>query len=166
MPYEGWDEVAPVAGQEERGYCTHMSALFLSWHRPYLALYEVCLSSLQYAVHKCDRCRHSDGSSRWIIGSEALCSTVRRSNASQYANARREQCLVLTTGSNFSTMLFSLSQRNLKTRSKEAATSLLQSDSVFLTGTGPRHQTQERVSTHQVCSRHPCTSTVQLGCKR
>lgn len=42
MPYESWDEVPPVPGYEQRGYCTHMSALFLSWHRPWLALYEVC----------------------------------------------------------------------------------------------------------------------------
>lgn len=42
MPYESWDGVPPVPGYEQRGYCTHMSALFLSWHRPWLALYEVC----------------------------------------------------------------------------------------------------------------------------
>ena len=42
MPYESWDGVPPVPGYEQRGYCTHMSVLFLSWHRPWLALYEVC----------------------------------------------------------------------------------------------------------------------------
>lgn len=41
MPYEDWDGVGPLEGLEDRGYCTHMSVLFLSWHRPYLALYEV-----------------------------------------------------------------------------------------------------------------------------
>ena len=47
MPYESWDGVPPAPGYEQRGYCTHMSALFLSWHRPYLALYEVCKEYLE-----------------------------------------------------------------------------------------------------------------------
>lgn len=50
MPYEDWDGVPPVAGYEERGYCTHMSALFLPWHRPYLALYEVSGEIFHYIV--------------------------------------------------------------------------------------------------------------------
>ena len=33
--------IAPGSGG---GYCTHTSNLFLPWHRPYLALYEVRMS--------------------------------------------------------------------------------------------------------------------------
>jgi len=32
-----------VKGNENNGYCTHVSNLFPPWHRPYLALYEVCI---------------------------------------------------------------------------------------------------------------------------
>ena len=37
-PYIPWDG---VQGQYQAGYCTHGSILFPSWHRPYMALYEV-----------------------------------------------------------------------------------------------------------------------------
>ena len=40
MPYIAWDEnKKPV---NVTGYCTHNSILFPSWHRPYVALVEVC----------------------------------------------------------------------------------------------------------------------------
>ena len=38
LPYVEWDG---VSGQYQSGYCTHESILFPSWHRPYLALFEV-----------------------------------------------------------------------------------------------------------------------------
>ncbi|KAF3916772.1 Tyrosinase [Dactylellina cionopaga] len=37
-PYVAWDGVS--GGNNGGGYCTHADILFLSWHRPYLALYE------------------------------------------------------------------------------------------------------------------------------
>ena len=37
-PYIAWDG---VPGPFETGYCTHSSILFPSWHRPYMALFEV-----------------------------------------------------------------------------------------------------------------------------
>lgn len=37
-PYVEWDG---VRGRSRRGYCPHESVLFPSWHRPYLALFEV-----------------------------------------------------------------------------------------------------------------------------
>ncbi|KAK6508914.1 hypothetical protein TWF481_003682 [Arthrobotrys musiformis] len=37
-PYVAWDGVR--GGNNDGGYCTHADILFLSWHRPYLALYE------------------------------------------------------------------------------------------------------------------------------
>ncbi len=38
-PFVAWDG---VNGPYEKGYCTHSSILFPTWHRPYLALFEVC----------------------------------------------------------------------------------------------------------------------------
>lgn len=37
-PYAPWDGVKGVGNAA--GYCTHSSILFLTWHRPYLALFE------------------------------------------------------------------------------------------------------------------------------
>lgn len=42
-PYNAWDGVRPIAGSENSGYCTHASHIFLTWHRPYLALFEQSL---------------------------------------------------------------------------------------------------------------------------
>ncbi|KAK1989511.1 hypothetical protein LZ30DRAFT_788407 [Colletotrichum cereale] len=44
VPFVPWNGVPGVVGGENRGYCTHMSVLFPSWHRPYLALYELIAS--------------------------------------------------------------------------------------------------------------------------
>jgi tyrosinase len=42
MPYKAWDGVEGLSDFGSfGGYCTHSSVLFLTWHRPYLALYEV-----------------------------------------------------------------------------------------------------------------------------
>lgn len=41
QPYKSWDG---VKGSHNAGYCAHASTLFPFWHRPYLALFEVCLS--------------------------------------------------------------------------------------------------------------------------
>jgi hypothetical protein len=41
MPHEAWGGVKPVQGSEDTGYCTHSSVLFPTWHRAYMALYEV-----------------------------------------------------------------------------------------------------------------------------
>ncbi|EWC44962.1 hypothetical protein DRE_01021 [Drechslerella stenobrocha 248] len=38
-PFKAWDGVRG-SGDQQSGYCTHKDVLFLSWHRPYLALYE------------------------------------------------------------------------------------------------------------------------------
>lgn len=39
-PYGDWDGVPPAEDTDSPGYCLHVSNLFLTWHRPYLALYE------------------------------------------------------------------------------------------------------------------------------
>ena len=45
LPYVAWDanrdNGEPVSDQGWRGYCTHGSVLFPTWHRPYMMLYEV-----------------------------------------------------------------------------------------------------------------------------
>ncbi|CCF32684.1 hypothetical protein CH063_00848 [Colletotrichum higginsianum] len=46
VPFVPWNGVPGIPGGEDRGYCTHMSILFPSWHRPYLALYEQVLYRL------------------------------------------------------------------------------------------------------------------------
>ncbi|OTA64590.1 Di-copper centre-containing protein [Hypoxylon sp. EC38] len=41
-----WGDVGPTPGNEHSGYCTHVSILFPTWHRPYLALYEQVLYNI------------------------------------------------------------------------------------------------------------------------
>ena len=44
LPYEQWEGAggnSPAPGSQWGGYCTHGSVLFPTWHRPYVALYEV-----------------------------------------------------------------------------------------------------------------------------
>lgn len=45
-PYKAWDDVLPTPGNNDSGYCTHVSTLFPTWHRPYLALYEQTVYNL------------------------------------------------------------------------------------------------------------------------
>ncbi|KUJ18454.1 Di-copper centre-containing protein [Mollisia scopiformis] len=42
-PFVSFDNVPPKAGNENNGYCSHVSILFPTWHRPYLVLYEQVL---------------------------------------------------------------------------------------------------------------------------
>ena len=52
VPYDIWPKKAwnkkledmKAPNDEPTGFCTHSSILFLTWHRPYLALFEVCES--------------------------------------------------------------------------------------------------------------------------
>jgi tyrosinase len=44
LPYVSWEGAGgnrPVQGSRWNGYCTHGNVLFPTWHRPYVALYEV-----------------------------------------------------------------------------------------------------------------------------
>ncbi|KAJ8123927.1 hypothetical protein ONZ43_g235 [Nemania bipapillata] len=41
-----WGNVAPLPGNDNLGYCHHVSILFLTWHRPYLVLYEQTLYNI------------------------------------------------------------------------------------------------------------------------
>ncbi|KAI9048358.1 hypothetical protein LZ554_008150 [Drepanopeziza brunnea f. sp. 'monogermtubi'] len=42
-PFIPFDNVQPRPGNDQNGYCNHVSILFPTWHRPYLALYEQVL---------------------------------------------------------------------------------------------------------------------------
>ncbi|RDA86687.1 hypothetical protein CP532_5050 [Ophiocordyceps camponoti-leonardi (nom. inval.)] len=42
-PYREWDNTGPQEGDGWAGYCPHGEKIFLTWHRPYLALYEQTL---------------------------------------------------------------------------------------------------------------------------
>lgn len=43
LPHIPWQyPINPATQDPTRGYCTHSSALFSTWHRPYLTLLEVC----------------------------------------------------------------------------------------------------------------------------
>ncbi|KAI0505261.1 hypothetical protein F5B22DRAFT_640025 [Xylaria bambusicola] len=41
-----WGDVAPLPGNDNIGYCHHVSILFPTWHRPYLVLYEQTLYNI------------------------------------------------------------------------------------------------------------------------
>jgi tyrosinase len=41
LPYEQWEGSGGTQGVGRGGYCTHGSYIFPTWHRPYIALYEV-----------------------------------------------------------------------------------------------------------------------------
>ncbi|TVY38862.1 Tyrosinase [Lachnellula subtilissima] len=45
-PYAPWDNVQPGPGLDNSGYCHHVSILFPTWHRPYLALFEQVMYNL------------------------------------------------------------------------------------------------------------------------
>lgn len=46
FPYQAWEGQNPLGGNRQMGYCPHASTLFGSWHRPYVALFEVPFSRL------------------------------------------------------------------------------------------------------------------------
>ncbi|KAI1300345.1 hypothetical protein F5Y03DRAFT_386082 [Xylaria venustula] len=41
-----WGNVSPLPGNDNIGYCHHVSILFPTWHRPYLVLYEQTLYNI------------------------------------------------------------------------------------------------------------------------
>lgn len=50
-PFVEWDNVAFAPGSTG-GYCMHSSTLFLTWHRPYVALYEQVLYGIVQDIAK------------------------------------------------------------------------------------------------------------------
>ncbi|KAK1079772.1 hypothetical protein LTR48_008002 [Friedmanniomyces endolithicus] len=42
-PYSSWDGAGPAPDVYSPGYCAHVSNVFLTWHRPYLLLFEQTL---------------------------------------------------------------------------------------------------------------------------
>src|SRR6267154_1209474 len=54
MPFVSWEGAGgnrPVQGSGWSGYCTHGNVLFPTWHRPYVALYEVGSHFTRSYVH-------------------------------------------------------------------------------------------------------------------
>jgi tyrosinase len=45
VPYVSWDGGFGPRPNPTDGYCAHYSNIFLPWHRPYVALFEVSISS-------------------------------------------------------------------------------------------------------------------------
>ncbi|CAM1509015.1 Fc.00g027540.m01.CDS01 [Cosmosporella sp. VM-42] len=56
LPYEAWpandEKLKSLKTKPDTGFCTHTSILFLSWHRPYLALFESTLRDAMLYVAK------------------------------------------------------------------------------------------------------------------
>jgi len=53
VPFIPWEEATSPAQDPTRGYCTHGSALFATWHRPYLSLIEQRLT--QNAINEANK---------------------------------------------------------------------------------------------------------------
>lgn len=70
LPYKPWNGVGSNTDWQRSsgfgGYCTHSSILFITWHRPYLALYEVS----EIPIHT--RCRKNPLTVSFIASSIRL----------------------------------------------------------------------------------------------
>ena len=66
QPYMSWADVQARPGGQNSGYCTHVSPLFSTWHRPYLALFEQALHA-----HAQDAASEFDGPDRELYGAIA-----------------------------------------------------------------------------------------------
>lgn len=51
LPYVPWSGAGASDPAEQTGYCTHGSILFPTWHRPYVVLYEVRISTIVYEYY-------------------------------------------------------------------------------------------------------------------
>ncbi|OIW34914.1 Di-copper centre-containing protein [Coniochaeta ligniaria NRRL 30616] len=72
VPFQTWGGVKPTPGNEMSGYCTHISVLFPTWHRPYVSLYENILYSAMQDVASLwpnaeDRTRYQAAASNFRI---------------------------------------------------------------------------------------------------
>lgn len=45
VPFKPWNTVQATPGNEQAGYCQHLNILFPTWHRAYVALFEVSVYS-------------------------------------------------------------------------------------------------------------------------
>jgi len=61
-PFIPWQEPTSPSQDSSTGYCTHDSALFATWHRPYLSLFEQRLTA--HAINEASKFRGSDAT-RW-----------------------------------------------------------------------------------------------------
>lgn len=65
-----WDGVEGNDNSPNVGYCTHVSNIFLTWHRPYLALYEQLLQS--YAMQVAQEFPAGDLQNRMVAAASTL----------------------------------------------------------------------------------------------
>ncbi|KAI3322315.1 common central domain of tyrosinase-domain-containing protein [Xylariaceae sp. AK1471] len=73
LPYAEWpvgDELLKKLRQQETGFCTHTSILFLSWHRPYLALFEGILQKAMLYVAQ--QYTKEEGQDRYVKAAESF----------------------------------------------------------------------------------------------
>ncbi|KAI8651642.1 Tyrosinase [Fusarium keratoplasticum] len=79
LPYKGWPENDPELLKLERqrtredgfgGFCTHSSILFLTWHRPYLALFESVLRDAM--MHVAKQFTAEEGQEKYVAAAEAF----------------------------------------------------------------------------------------------
>jgi tyrosinase len=62
VPFIPWQETSVSTQDPTTGYCTHISVLFATWHRPYLALFEERL--VKHAVYVASKFKGSQAA-RW-----------------------------------------------------------------------------------------------------
>ncbi|KAM5360882.1 hypothetical protein ACJZ2D_013449 [Fusarium nematophilum] len=81
LPYKGWPEndrnlLRLARPRNERnpndfgGFCTHTSILFLTWHRPYLALFESLLRDAM--IHVAEQFTDEEGKEKYLAAAEAF----------------------------------------------------------------------------------------------
>ena len=56
-PYKRWNDSGSTNVGVWQGYCTHSTVLFPTWHRPYVALYEVGACTLPRILNGSDSAR-------------------------------------------------------------------------------------------------------------
>lgn len=69
-PQQSWDNVTGNDSSPVPGYCTHVSNIFLTWHRPYLALYEQLIQA--YAMEAAQQFPAGDLQSRMVAAAQTL----------------------------------------------------------------------------------------------
>jgi tyrosinase len=67
-PYKAWDNAHGSRDNTYTGYCTHDSILFLTWHRPYLALLEQIISKNAVTISK----QYKTNQASWLTAGKTL----------------------------------------------------------------------------------------------
>ncbi|KAF7556599.1 hypothetical protein G7Z17_g1343 [Cylindrodendrum hubeiense] len=73
FPYQAWplnDPNLEKLKKQQAGFCTHTSILFLTWHRPYLALFESVLQDAMLSV--AEQFTEEEGQGRYLAAAKAF----------------------------------------------------------------------------------------------